>query len=452
MSVENTEKGKTESPTLLNYLREEIPIEDMRDYASPRRIGSIDFVKGFAIIMIILAHCSSVWFDSDWIYLYGMVFIALDILGPSLFVFLSALSVIFSVKRKQGKLPDNVIRNRIFSRGLMIIAIAIPYNLIAIGTTREGYSFPYNLWGWNILMFIGFSQIFSYYALKLGKTTRAVIGVGIIQYSESIREVIYLGKDSDIFLEFLHYLIISPAPQVTFFPWVAVCFISTIFGEFLYEAMDKGTEDAYLKLFYIFLIWGLILVGMGIFFPFPNPGWAIQVPGGPVSFPSMTLEEYEHLKLLEIMNQQKYYQFQGLPLFLIRGTTSSMYYNLGAALLIIALCFYLIDIRKIRNHFTCMIQYYGKVSLSLFLIHYLFLPFFIGAFNIVVFPFVMIAFAGILGFSMYYWMESGGVGTPEWIMIQVGRVGQKTGETVKKDVKKVLQKTSEGLQKFKKKA
>ena len=36
-----------ESPPLFNYLREHIAIEDMRDYASPRRIRSIDFIKGF---------------------------------------------------------------------------------------------------------------------------------------------------------------------------------------------------------------------------------------------------------------------------------------------------------------------------------------------------------------------------------------------------------------------
>jgi len=38
----------TESPPLFNYLKQEIPLEDLKDYASPRRIQSLDFVKGFA--------------------------------------------------------------------------------------------------------------------------------------------------------------------------------------------------------------------------------------------------------------------------------------------------------------------------------------------------------------------------------------------------------------------
>ena len=102
MSSENSERKDTDSIPLFNYLRQEIPIEDIRDYASPKRIESIDFVKGFAIVFIIICHAASIWLDSEWIYIYGMTYTALDILGPSLFIFLSALSVVFSIKKKSG--------------------------------------------------------------------------------------------------------------------------------------------------------------------------------------------------------------------------------------------------------------------------------------------------------------------------------------------------------------
>ncbi|MBY9020483.1 MAG: hypothetical protein KGD67_05455 [Candidatus Lokiarchaeota archaeon] len=55
-----------DSPTLINYLRQDIPIEEIRDYSSSGRIASIDFIKGFAIIFIMLAHYASVWLDKDW--------------------------------------------------------------------------------------------------------------------------------------------------------------------------------------------------------------------------------------------------------------------------------------------------------------------------------------------------------------------------------------------------
>ena len=424
------------TPPLIQYLKEDIPIEDIRDVSSPRRIASIDFVKGFAILFIIACHAGAVWLDKDWVYIYGMTFAVLDILGPSLFVFLSALSVIFSVRNKQGKLPEKVIKARIYSRGITIMVIGVLFNLISIEATIGDVEFPLSLWGWNILMFIGVSQIVSYHVLKLGQLTRAVIGTAIIFISPLIREFLYLNKDTNPLIWILHYIITSPAPSITFLPWVAVCFISTIFGEFLYEAMNDGSEEAYYRLYKIFMFWGITLVVIGVAF-----GLELQTPQ------TMAVEEYWQLDLLRVVNQQDYYQFPGMPLFLIRGTSSAMIYQIGAALLIMGISFYLIDIKGKRNMFISMTSYYGKTSLSLFLIHFVFLTLYIGTFNIIFFPFIALSYMGFLGFLMYMWMEYGnGTGSPEWIMIQIGRVGQKTGEKTKEGIKKVeegLKKTAE---------
>jgi hypothetical protein len=39
-----------------------------------------------------------------------------------------------------------------------------------------------------------------------------------------------------------------------------------------------------------------------------------------------------------------------------------------------------------------------------------------------------------------------GVGTPEWLMIQIGRFGQKTEESVKKTSKKALKKLEKTIE------
>jgi len=224
----------------------------------------------------------------------------------------------------------------------------------------------------------------------------------------------------------LHFIITSPTPELTLLPWLAICFISTIFGEILFEVMIDGSELAYKRLFRTFIIWGCIFVVVGII-----TGWQLQTTE------TMVESEYPHLRIYRIMNQQDYYQFPGVPEFLIRGTIGNMFYNMGAALLIIAICFYLIDIKKKDNKFTRMIIYFGKVSLSLFLIHFAFTPLFLGQFNIVIIPFIVLTFLGFMGFFMYIWNEYGeGVGSPEWFMIQIGRIGQKTGEKVKEEVVK----------------
>jgi hypothetical protein len=236
----------------------------------------------------------------------------------------------------------------------------------------------------------------------------------------------------------------SPTPELTLFPWLSICFISTIFGEYLYEAMIIGTGDAYQRLVRIFLIWGIILVVLGV-----TLGFKLQTPE------TLVESEYPHLRLYRIMNQQDYYKFPGMPEFLIRGTIGNMFYNTGAALLIIAICFYLIDIKKIDNKFTHMLIYYGKVSLSLFLIHFIFIPVYIAQFSIVIIPFIVLTYLAFMGFFMYIWNEyANGIGSPEWFMIQIGKIGQKATEKVKEEVIKTgefitkeIEKTEEMIKK-----
>ncbi|MHA1985226.1 MAG: hypothetical protein ACW98D_01185 [Promethearchaeota archaeon] len=432
----------TESPPLFNYLKQEIPLEDIKDYASPRRIHSIDFVKGFAIVFIILAHTASAWLAPDSYYLYGLLFSLLDILGPSLFVFLSALSVIFSIKRKEGIVHPKIIRNRVFTRGSVMIVIGMLTNILII----EGGEVKVAIYGWNIITFLGFSQIFSYYILKISRSRRIIIGILIILLSPTLRALLFIGKvDGNIIAIIFHYIITSPTPHLTLLPWISIAFISTIFGEYIYEAMNKGTKDAYIGLFRIFLVWGIIFILVGIFAFFPDglnlaiwePGWQLETPNTVVG----GVSEYPHLVNLGYANQQDFFHLPGMPNFLIRGTSANMFYNQGAALIIIAIFFYFIDIKNNSNSLTNMLIYFGKTSLSLFLIHFLFIPLFFRQFNIPFFLTVSLSYIGFFGVFMYIWMEYfKGIGSPEWMMIQIGRIGQKSGEAVKKTTKMVYAK------------
>ena len=419
MSIENEFGTATESPPLFNYLQELIPLEDIRDFASPKRIGSIDFVKGFAIVFIILAHSAAAWLNSESYFLYGMLFALLDFLGPSLFVFLSSLSVIFSIRNKQNILPSKVIRMRIFSRGIMIILIATIYNLTSLSFGVYAVPFPLSLWGWNILMFIGFSQIFSYYALRLTKLSRAILGIVIVFSSNFIRDSFFVPgiEAGNLVVTIVHFIVIGPNPMVPLLPGLAICFISTIFGEYLYEAMNKGTHDAYVGLFRIFMIWSiiLILIGLGLGFQLYTRDTII---GG--------VYEYPHVGLLDVANGQGFFAIPGMPEFLIRGRGPNLIYNLGAALLVISISFYFIDIKKNYGNFVKMLVYYGKVSLSLFFVHQIFLGIFSRQFNIPLFLITNLCYIGLMGFCMYIWMEyANGVGSPEWLMAAMGRMGKK---------------------------
>jgi len=389
-----------------------INTEEKITQKTPRRLSSIDFIKGIAIIMIILAHSSEAWFSPEWLFLHGIVYIFLDILGPSLFIFLSALSVVFSIKRKKGRLPDKVIRNNIFARGIMLIIVGALINLFLLA---DQTIFPFTLWGWNIIFFLGFSQIFCYYALKLKRETRVAVGVIIIISSELLREYIWnLYQLNNPIGYVLFFLIDSYENTVTLLPWLSICFITTIFGEYLYEAMMDGSEEAYKRLFKIFMIYGAILTFLGVIsgFDVVNGG---NINGG-----------LYRLNLIGIADGQPFVEIMGVWRFLLRGTAANMLYNIGTSLLVMGLGFYLTDIKRKDNIFISLVKFYGKVSLNLFLAHYVFLPLFMDMYPIWYFPFICLAYEAFLGFLFYFWMKYANyIGTPEWIMGQVLKAGKK---------------------------
>ena len=53
MPTEEELEDDLDSIHLVDYLKKDIPVEDLRDYSSSKRIGSIDFVKGLAIFFVL---------------------------------------------------------------------------------------------------------------------------------------------------------------------------------------------------------------------------------------------------------------------------------------------------------------------------------------------------------------------------------------------------------------
>jgi hypothetical protein len=165
------------------------------------------------------------------------------------------------------------------------------------------------------------------------------------------------------------------------------------------------------------MIWSiiLILIGIGLGFQLYTRD---TILGG--------VSEYPNIALLDTANGQDVFYIPGMPEFLIRGRGSNLIYNLGAALLVISISFYFIDIKKKYGNFVKMLVYYGKVSLSLFFVHQIFLGLFRGQFGITLFLINNLTYIGLMGFCMYIWMEyANGVGSPEWLMAAMGRRGKK---------------------------
>ncbi|MBN1802686.1 MAG: hypothetical protein JW891_14335 [Candidatus Lokiarchaeota archaeon] len=349
------------------------------------RIRSIDFIKGFAISLIVLGHSTAIWKLPELNSIYSFMFHYLDVFGSSLFIFLSSLSVVFSVRKKTLKVPEKTLRNTVFTRGLLIIFLGFIYNLpnAYIGTAE----FPFSLWGWNILMFIGFAQIITYYIIKLTRGLRTLIGVLIILLTYILQPFLYVNKSNPV-VGVIYFILISPAPHNPFLPFVSICFISSVFGEILVEAMSLESYEARFDLFRRFVRNGSFFLLAGIF-------------------------------LTIIDNPPYFIDDQGLyfPLFVYRGSPSNIFYSIGMALILIGWLFYYIDVRKKNNIFIDMFVFLGTVSLSLFLISYIWLPLFTVYFNIFSIWFAWIGYNAILAFLMYIWRHSfSGKYSLEWLM------------------------------------
>ncbi len=360
-----------------------------------RRIAALDVSRGVAMILIIALHFGLTWMDKGSVYLAGAAQILLEFMGPSMFIVLSSISVIFTVKRKQDNSSERAIRSNIFMRGLTVITLGVLMNLVTL-----------NLWGWNILMLIGFGQIFTYYAQKISVKPRIVIGLIILIISEPLREALWLYKNTNVIFTILDLMISSPLPEYTLLPWLSICFLAPIIGEKFYEVLREGSEVAYRKLFQNLMISGAICVIFGII-----TGLQLKNTTDVVYY-----EMYPYLKLLDIWNYQDIAPVLGLPKFLLTATTPYIFYHLGMDLLFIGGVFYILDIKNIHNIFIKMLKFYGKASLNLFLIEYIFISLFRMSLTLVYFVFTVVTFIGFLGILMFLWEKYAfSIGTPEWL-------------------------------------
>jgi len=368
--------------------QEKNKIEGIKSKKSSR-LKSIDFVKGLAIILISADHTIGAWVDQSGIPFFNILFIWLDVFGPSLFVFLSAVSVVFSVKKKTGILPEKMIRNNIFSRGISIMVVGLIFNIPNVFIITD-IPFPLSLWGWNFLMTIGFAQILTYYVLKLTRGTRMFFGFAIILLTYFVRPFLDTWNNMNPIVTIIYYILISPVQLCAIWPYASLSFIGSIFGEMLFETMELETKSALIDTFRSFIKVGMIFVLIGIVIP-PLEG--------------------------EILFYSNGFYF---PSFLQRGYPGNMFYSSGMALLILGVTFYYIDIELKHNLLIGLLIFYGNISFSLFIIAYAWTPLYIRYFNILYMFFLVVAYVGLLGLLMYLWYKYyNGKYSVEWLMGQV---------------------------------
>lgn len=379
------------------------------------RVVAIDVLKGVAIALVILAHLSATVLVDEWDWAYYLIFMFLDVFGPSLFVFLSSLSVIFSVKKKRNNYNEKAIRNTIFQRASMLLLMSFVINLLGSYQILGIYAF----WNWQVIQFIGFAQIFTYYILKLQRHQRILIAF-IIAYGTPIlfnhitTNMFTLGIDYNLLtysdfkypITILYHFLFSPIWGVPMFPWIFVVLVGSVFGEnlvFALNARQEGDKKIYQRFFHNSMVDGILLTSAGI-----------------LTGLRLTKEDFG-LNVWQGIRSGTNLFPDGIPEFFVHSSVPNIMYSMGIGLLLISISFYICEIKGHKGKYVKFFVFYGRFSLTLFMLHYIFL---IGNKDkldpIGLFTLYFVAIAG-LGLLLYIWRYRwNAVGTLEWLMIAAG--------------------------------
>ena len=191
------------------------------------RFWEIDFLRGTAIIMMILYH---ILFDLDFfdvfaINVYTGFWRYFAIITASIFIFVSGISLAISFYSRKKTLRKHIFRGaRIFMLGLLITVVTFLY-------LGRGFVI------FGILHFIGFSAILGYFFVRY-KNLNLLLGISVI-ISGLLLQTMTFDFSWLLWLGFIPngFYTIDYFPV---FPWFGVFLIGIFFGNTFYP---KGKRD-----------------------------------------------------------------------------------------------------------------------------------------------------------------------------------------------------------------
>ncbi|MCP4760315.1 MAG: hypothetical protein GY870_00945, partial [archaeon] len=234
---------------------------------------------------------------------------------------------------------------------------------------------------------------------------------------------------------FLYFLIFNPMNGEPFLPWIIIPFAVAGVGENLSKMVKDGSKDKYIEFNRKVFKEGLILISVGIILGFryttDDLGWGL-IDGFNNSINILFTD------IVGISSQGNL----SVPEFLIHSTTANMFYNLGVGYLLLALCFYICEIKGHKGKIVKFLSFYGKVSLSIYILHILLGGIFLG--KLIFDVFIYVAF---IIFALYYIMKVWAYKfdmkfTPEFFIIAFGTAYVNKKKAIREKISKKIEKPS----------
>jgi hypothetical protein len=347
---------------------------------------------------MILIHSLGYWLLPQYKWLYSFVGIIGDASGANTFIFLSGLTAALSYNAQKRRADIEFTysakhrRVNYFIKSLILLLIAVITNIV--GSLVEENSLQ--VWIWYVLLTISIARLLCYPLLKYPPGIRMIVGITFFIFADPLRN--YLSSSSS----FLYYFFYNPIEQNTPFPFFGFFFIGSAVGDWLY--FRKHTTDftektikfaSYLSKPSTLVLLGSIFVSFGIL-------TGLDIHAGEVA-------QYQ----LFWINQSESFHYDGILMFLVRGTSPWSFYTMGVIFLILSLFIYfderasrLIYIRnyeewlssKILSRISSALSLFGQYSLTVYIAHYALIGVFNSALPII---YTFIAFG--VGVVLIYW-------------------------------------------------
>ncbi len=354
------------------------------------RLRSLDFLKGFSIIVIIYIH--SLWWltNPPDLWIFAWQWIILDVFGPSLFVTMTSIGVTISVLKQQNnpKPEEKSPLIRILKRALILYIIGIPFIGNFLVPSPFGFFDPRFMTQQYIFQLIAICQIVTYFILKIRKEFRIIIVICIIIINELVFNYLLtilapLGVTStefplsalNNFGAWIFLLFFRAQADLSIMPWIIVPILGSIAGENIYSNIIsrtrvESTEIPNRSRVNFIIYYGLILITIGI------------------ATGLMPISNYKHMGMLIFLNTGNPVNIYSLPAFLFRGTTQNLLYACGIAIFLSGLLIRLIDFQQLEqsqvknikketrlNRTIYNLATVGQFSLTIFIMHHMLILF-----------------------------------------------------------------------------
>jgi len=239
---------------LLNNRAIEISEKNTRPFS---RIKSIDTVRGFATVAMVIFHFVTWYLPQESQYEIIRFAVSTLFATPLRFCFITIPAMGVSLQIHASKLKgidEKIVRKSIIKRGLILIIIQFFCNFLGL--------YPVVIWNSFILSFVGISIIVSYFVIQLSKRTRLILIILIVLLTPFLKfHFFYLFLQTNFIqntwtVENFFY---SMFLQVDFpiFPYISFSIFGTIYTEFMIDCFENKREEVFVKKS---LIYGSIMI------------------------------------------------------------------------------------------------------------------------------------------------------------------------------------------------